>query len=531
MRVRRGGVVLPCLLAGLLLALSLPPWGLWPLAFVGSGLLFWRLGGLGLRARLLGGWVAGLGCLGPGLAWAQTFNWYGAVILIVVEALFMAVAAACVPARRGRIVAFVGAFTLLEAARADWPFGGLPMGGVYLGQAGGPVLGTARLGGPLLMAALVWAGGAAGALALGALLARPGLVGRTRPELAALSRLGHPVGPARRSMEPRWRFGQGAIAALAALAVVAIVIVGDQAPDGGAPVGTVRVAAVQGGGRRGVHVGPIAPGAVLDGQLRATEPLAKADTAHAALVVWPEDVLSLDQPLAHAPQARVMSELAQALHATVLAGITRAVSKTAFVNTIVAWGPDGKVVGTFEKVHRVPFGEYVPFRGFFSHFANLSGVPLDAVPGHGDGLMHTPAGPLGLLVSFEIFFADRGRSATQAGAELLIAPTNTSSYASGQVPGQSVAAARVQAVENGRDLVQAAPTGYSSIIDRRGTVLERSTLGARQLLVADVALRRGRTLYVRWGDLPVLVLGALLLLAGWIRAAVVRPDQRADVYS
>jgi apolipoprotein N-acyltransferase len=521
-KVRAGGVVLPCLGAGLLLALTLPPWGLWPLGFVGTGILFWRLGGLGLRSRLLGGWVAGLGCFGPGLAWAQTFNWYGAVVLIVVEALFMAAAAACVPPRRGRLPAFVGAFTLLEAARATWPFGGLPMGGVYLGQAGGPLLGTARLGGPLLIDALVWAGGAAGSLAVGALFARPGYPLRELPELAALSRLGPTLGPGTPSAEPRWRARQGVAAAVIAIVVIAVVLVSDHVPDGGGAVGTLRVAAVQGGGRRGVHVGTVAPGSVLDAQLKATEPLARPGADRVALVVWPEDVLSLSTPLARAPQAVVMSELALALRTTVLAGITRAVSKTAFVNAVVAWGPDGRVVGTYEKVHRVPFGEYVPFRAFFSHLANLSGVPLDAVPGHSDGLLRTPAAPLGVLVSFEIFFADRGRAPTRAGAELLVAPTNTTSYSSGQVPGQSVAAARVQAVENGRDLVQAAPTGYSTILDHRGTVLAQSVLGARQLVVADVALRRGTTPYVLWGDLPVLVLAGLLLLAGWLGAGAGR---------
>ena len=77
----------------------------------------------------------------------------------------------------------------------------------------------------------------------------------------------------------------------------------------------------------------------------------------------------------------------------------------------------------FEKVHRVPFGEYVPFRGLFSHLANLDAVPRDAIPGRGSGLMRTPAGPLGILVSYEVFFADRGRSSVRAGAQLLVVPT------------------------------------------------------------------------------------------------------------
>ena len=61
---------------------------------------------------------------------------------------------------RGRLLAFPGAFTLLEAVRMTWPFGGLPIGGVFLGQAGGPLLGAARLGGPAAphRGGLGWAG-------------------------------------------------------------------------------------------------------------------------------------------------------------------------------------------------------------------------------------------------------------------------------------------------------------------------------------------------------------------------------------
>jgi apolipoprotein N-acyltransferase len=179
----------------------------------------------------------------------------------------------------------------------------------------------------------------------------------------------------------------------------------------------------------------------------------------------------------------------------------------------------------FEKVHRVPFGEYVPDRSLFAHFASLSGVPLDAVPGHGSGLMRTPAGPLGLLVSFEVFYAGRSQASVRAGAELLVVPTNTSSYSTSQVPAQEVAADVVQAVETGRDLVQAAPTGFSSVVTQRGVVVSRSTLGRRQVLTATVALRRGMTPYDHWGDLPVLVLSALFLGLGWMRQLRLRPSR------
>jgi apolipoprotein N-acyltransferase len=164
----------------------------------------------------------------------------------------------------------------------------------------------------------------------------------------------------------------------------------------------------------------------------------------------------------------------------------------------------------------VPFGEYVPFRSFFAHFADLSAVPLDAIPGHGNGLLHTPAGPLGVMVSYEVFYASRGRSSVQAGAELLVVPTNTSSYATVQVPAQEVAADRVQAVSEGRDLVQAAPTGFSTVVDHRGSVVDRSSLAVPDVLTATVWRRTGSTVYEQVGDLPMLVLAGVGVAVGWL---------------
>jgi apolipoprotein N-acyltransferase len=474
----------PSLAAGLLLALSLPPWGWWPLAFGGAGWLYWRLAGLPPRSRLWVGWLAGLGCYGPGLFWARTFNWYGAVVLIALEALFVGVAALATPPQRGRALAFVGAATLAEALRMTWPFGGLPIGGVFLGQAGGPFLPLARLGGPLLLTAGVWAGG----------------VGLASLWTAVRSR----------------GAGTGGRAGVVLVGLVLLTVVGALVPDGGPARRSVSVALVQGGGRRGVDQQQVDPATVLAAQLRATRPLL-AGPKPPALVLWPEDVVALSGPLRGSAAGLAMGQLARRLQATLIAGVTEPASETTFRNEIVVWAPDGQIVDSFEKVHRVPFGEYVPDRSFFAHFADLSGVPADAVPGHGTGLLRTPVGPLGTLVSFEVFYADRSHASVRAGAELLIVPTNTSSYASTQVPTQEVAADRIQAVETGRDLVQAAPTGYSTVVDRDGRVRQRSVLGRPQVLTARVALRKGFTPYDHWGDLPVLVLGAGALLAGWGR--------------
>ncbi len=99
---RRGMVALPALASGVGLALSLPPWGWWILAFPAAGLLWWRLGGLRPRTRLWAGYLAGLGCYVPGLMWARSFTVPGAIVLIAVEAGFTAVACLAVPAGAGR---------------------------------------------------------------------------------------------------------------------------------------------------------------------------------------------------------------------------------------------------------------------------------------------------------------------------------------------------------------------------------------------------------------------------------------------
>jgi apolipoprotein N-acyltransferase len=519
---RRGAVALPALASGVGLALSLPPWGWWIVAFPAAGLLWWRLGGLRPRTRLWAGWLAGLGCYVPGLMWARSFTVPGALVLIAVEAGFTAVACLAVPAGpvAARALAFPAALTLAEAARMDWPFGGLPIGGVYLGQAGGPVLGVARLGGPLGLTVAVYLGG----VGLGALIevvatalsdgARARAFARDDPGGDGATREGALHG-AVAGLGPLARVALVALALLVGVSVAA-----DHAPDGGAPVGTLSTAAVQGGGARGFDKSQIDPAVVLAAQMAATRRLQAGAGARDAprLVLWPEDVVSLDTALSRSPEEEVLADLARTLGATLVVGVTENVSPTAFRNEVVAWGPDGRLVARYEKVHRVPFGEYVPYRGLFAHLGNLSAVPRDAIPGTGTGLLRTPAGALGAMISYEVFYADRGRAAVRSGAQLLIVPTNTSSYATAQVPTQEVAASEVQAVQQGRDLLQAAPTGYSAAITHRGRLLQRSVLGAAQVVEARLSLRAGWTAYVRYGDLPPLGLAGLALLAGWVVA-------------
>ena len=502
-------MLLPCLAAGIALALSLPPWGLWVLAFPAAGVMWWRLGGLGIRGRLMAGWIMGIGMFVPGLWWLTTFNTYGGLVLMALESLAPALACAVVPARaRGRTAVLAGGMVLTEAVRATWPFGGLPMGGISLGQASSPLADASRVGGPLLLVGLVWLGGAALAMVVTSTLT------------------GVRRGPAGGGRARSWSTVRPLVCGVAVLVVVAgVAWWGRVAPDGGPAVRTVRVASVQGGGVRGLRKAQVDPATVTAAQFAATRRSRRA-TVGGLRRSWsgPRTWCRSTTSSTARRQKGDSSALAVSLRATLLVGVTETVSTQSFRNEVVAFAPSGRLVARYEKVHRVPFGEYVPYRGFFKHFADLSSVPLDAIPGHGNGVLHTPVGPLGTLISYEVFDTRTRLASTRARAELLVDPTNTSSYLTSQVPTQEIAAARIQALAEGRDVVQAAPTGFSAVIDSDGRVLARTDLAVRAVIVRDVALRTGRTLYEQGGDLPVLVASGILVVLGWLSAVGADPD-------
>jgi apolipoprotein N-acyltransferase len=274
----------------------------------------------------------------------------------------------------------------------------------------------------------------------------------------------------------------------------------------------LSVALVQGGGERGTRAIDSSTKVVFDAHLAA----AAGVPTGTVLTLLPEDVVKLESDVTSSSEGDQLAQLARALDSTVVVGLVQDVSATRFRNFVKAWSPAGAPGPEYTKNQRVPYGEWIPFRSMIERVADVGAVPRDATVGHGPGVLDTDAGRLGVVISYEVFFPRRARDAVKAGGEVLLVPTNASSYSNAQMPSLELGAARLRAIETGRWVAQAAPTGFSAFVDPDGRVHQHSDLGPRQVETATIDRRTGLTLYTRLGDGPFVVGAVLLLGLAWL---------------
>ena len=479
-------------LAGVLLAGSLPPWGFWPLAFVGMALWVELLADAGAWQRAGRSALVSVSWLGPATVWMVDLTLLGWPAAVIGFAAMHAVAGTLAPADHRRRTAFCAALVLAELLRWTWPFGGVPLATMAMGQVSGPLGSAARIGGPLLLTALTAVGGVTLAAVLSGSL-RPAAVG------AAVLVAGGLAGAVAPGAEP-----------------VAV----DGVADGAA---RVTMAAVQGGGPQNTRADVCEQRAVFERHLNTTY---EQVSVPVDLVLWPEDVVHpspdsavtparCDQPLLTDEEARSkLSDLARELDTVLLAGFfERSGDGQANLNYSLVYGPDGTEGDRYDKVQRVPFGEYVPLRSSIERFSDeLPSRDLRAGPSDMPAVVETPLGPLAVSISWEIFFDHRARSGVGDGGGLLVLnPTNGSSYWLTVVQSQQIASSRLRAIETDRWVVQAAPTGFSAVIDPDGNVIERTGVSESRVVQTTVELRHGDTLAVRLGGWPVALASVLTL--------------------
>jgi apolipoprotein N-acyltransferase len=464
----------------------MPPWGWWPLAFVAFAWFDRQVASAtSRRSRYWRGFGFGAGWLFPATFWMIDLTPPGYVVQGLIFSALFGVATATAPSSRLRWLVLPATFTLIEAIRWRWPFGGVPLATLPMSQNDAPLGETVRVAGPLLLAFLVVLGG----MALSSLADR------------------------------RWRTGT----AMASV-VIGVGLLAQVAPDG-STIRELDIAIVQGGGPQGTRAINTDERIVFERHLAAT----KLIDGPVDLVLWPEDVVNVSSLLAGTEEYRELQELARSLDAWLIPGIFERLDPTTNANASIAFAPDGTEVDRYDKVRLVPFGEFVPLRSLIEPLAPDYLPARDTRSGEGDATLDIEIDgepvTLGISISWEVFFEDRARDAIGNGGELLINPTNGSSYWLTILQTQQVASSRLRAMETGRWVLQAAPTGFSAVITPDGELIERTAVSEAAIIQQTVELRQGNTLATRVGPWPMVLIALAAAATGW---ALERRRHHAD---
>lgn len=182
---------------------------------------------------------------------------------------------------------------------------------------------------------------------------------------------------------------------------------------------------------------------------------------------------------------------------------TRHEGELRFRNSAVVLSPDGSIAGKYDKVHLVPYGEYVPLRPLFPFIEKLAVGVGDFLPGSGFVPVPLAGGQAGVLICYEGIFPEIGRAYGRSGATLLVTITNDAWFGTTSAPFQHLSLTAFRAVENRLYLVRAANTGVSAIIDPTGRVTARTGIFEKTFLTGPVKLHREGTFYTKYGDLFV----------------------------
>jgi len=175
-------------------------------------------------------------------------------------------------------------------------------------------------------------------------------------------------------------------------------------------------------------------------------------------------------------------------------------------NSFAIFGPRGQLLGTYDKFHLVPFGEYVP-GGPILRSLGITEIAASTGFSSGPGprtLMVPGAPPVGPLICYEIIFPGEVTAASRPG--WLVNLTDDSWFGPDTGPMQHLMIARVRAIEEGLPIVRAANSGISAVIDSHGRVRASLALGLRDVVDADLPVALSPTPFVRYGNVILLTL-------------------------
>ncbi len=283
--------------------------------------------------------------------------------------------------------------------------------------------------------------------------------------------------------------------------------------------GTLRIGSVQGNGPAG-YFDQRARGALLDAQLKATEAIADD---RMDLLVWPEGGIDSD-PTSNGTTAATLDTLSNRIGAPLLVNAATARGDRYF-NTSMLWEAGEGVVASYDKIHPVPFGEYVPDRPFFAALAPdlINLIQREYTPGTAEPVVELGDIPIGLAICFDVIYDDVVWAASDGGAQVFVYQTNNADFRGTDENLQQLAFARARAIETGRAVVNISTVGTSQVIAPTGEVIDGIAADTAGAMLTQVPLRNGTTAAMVLGPAlhAVFAWGSLIvLLAAWLGAKV-----------
>ena len=162
---------------------------------------------------------------------------------------------------------------------------------------------------------------------------------------------------------------------------------------------------------------------------------------------------------------------------------------------------DGRILDRYDKIHLVPFGEYIPLKYVLSFLDKMVVGIGDFLPGNGPEIMVGPGGRVGVVICFEVIFPNLVRQFVDKGADYMITITNDAWFGRTAAPYQHFSMVIFRAVENRVYFARAANTGISGIIDPFGRILRMSDIFTEEALGGEIRTGGPRTFYTAYGDL------------------------------
>jgi apolipoprotein N-acyltransferase len=249
---------------------------------------------------------------------------------------------------------------------------------------------------------------------------------------------------------------------------------------------------------------------ILNNHAALTSRLSKGEVD---LVIWPESSLDRD-PMKDPTALTTIRESIRSAGAPLVLGTSIEVGSTKFRNVSLFFDATGRMRGSYDKIHLVPYGEYVPGRRILVPLIKqLALVPRDGIPGKKTVVFSMSKGKFASVICFESIFPGLVRRFVSDGARLLVVSTNNSSFERSAASEQHVAFSQLRAAEHRMWIAHTALSGISAVVAPDGRVLQRTPLFVQALLTPQVRFATHLTFYGKYGDwLPILALVSVLVM-------------------